>query len=99
VRIYRPAKPPTQSGRGARDWVMEPEPAHRQQLDPLMGWAGYGDVERQVTLRFPSRDAAVRYAEQHNLAYTVIEEQRPAWKPKSYASNFAFNRPLNVYPH
>jgi hypothetical protein len=88
ARIYRPAKTATQSGAGMRDWVLEFEPVHPQYIDSLMGWAGRGDVERQVTLHFPTKEEAVAYAKRHRLDYVVVPEHKPRQKIKSYADNF-----------
>ena len=60
ARIYQPAKPAPQSGRlKTKFWIVEHEPAARQEPDSLIGWVGSGDTENQVILRFPTREAAV----------------------------------------
>jgi hypothetical protein len=76
-----------------RSWVLEFEPTTRETLDPLMGWPGYGDVDRQVTLSFPTCERAVQYAREHELDYTLQPEQRATWKRRSYADNFIGNAP------
>jgi hypothetical protein len=51
ARIYKPAKPATQSGRfRTRQWVVEHEPKSRQEADRLIGWVGSDDTENQVRL-------------------------------------------------
>jgi len=45
-----------------------PNPSAR----PLTGWAGSGDTRDQVSLGFPTLDAAKAYAAKHDLAATVI---------------------------
>jgi hypothetical protein len=92
ARIYRPAKPPTQSGTGNRDWHLEFEPTHRETPDHLMGWQGGGDVEGQVILHFRSSEEAVRYATENGLDYVVQPEAKPTLKIKTYADNFRFDR-------
>jgi hypothetical protein len=99
ARIYRPAPSPMQSGRGNCIWILEFEPACKQMPDPLMGWEGQGDVERQVTLRFASCEAAIRYARDNALDCAVIGEQKPTLKRQAYADNFRCDRPPSVYPH
>ncbi|MEQ1695840.1 MAG: ETC complex I subunit [Hyphomicrobiaceae bacterium] len=93
VRIYKPAKAAMQSGHGnTHEWVLEPAAASAVSVDPLMGWSGSANTAKQVTLRFPSKEDAVRYAEANGMAFTVSEA--PARKPtrRSYADNFKFGR-------
>lgn len=94
VRIYRPSKNAMQSGRAnEHSWLLEYEPTDRKSPDPLMGWNGSRDTRSQLRMRFPTKEAAVAYAEREGLTYSVAED-RPAKvvKPKNYADNFAFNR-------
>jgi ETC complex I subunit conserved region len=89
ARIYRPARTATQSGRAKTlQWVLEPEPKMRQVTDPLCGWIGSGDTERQVMLRFPTKEAAIAYARREGMDYRVFEPHKRIVTPKSYAENF-----------
>ena len=89
ARIFRPAKTAMQSGGGrTRTWVLEFEPEAAKTADPLMGWAGSTDTRGQVRLTFPSRDAAVAFAEKNGFSYTVQEPRKRRVRPKSYADNF-----------
>ena len=89
ARIYKPAKPATQSGRfKTRYWVVEHEPSSRQEPDRLIGWIGSDDTENQVSLRFPTRDAAIAYCERNGLTYTDSEPHARIVRPKAYAENF-----------
>ncbi len=89
VRIYRPAKTATQSGRAkTRRWVLEYTPRGRRQVDSLMGWTGSDDTTQQVRLGFASKDEAVAYAKRRGLDYVVEEPQTRRIRPKSYADNF-----------
>jgi len=95
VRIYIPAKSAMQSGRGgSTHWVLEHEVEAPVAADPLMGWIGStANTDKQVVLEFPTKEAAVAYAEREGLAYTVVEAApRPRPKRKSYADNFKFGR-------
>jgi NADH dehydrogenase len=95
AKIYRPARSAMQSGQaGTRDWVLEFVPEDRKTLDPLMGWTGSGDMNRQVRLRFETEEAAVAYAERNGLAYEVFEpkERRHVLRQNGYGDNFAFHR-------
>ncbi|AWK86009.1 NADH dehydrogenase ubiquinone Fe-S protein 4 [Azospirillum thermophilum] len=75
IAIIRQAgRSPTSAGRaGACDWVLSFQPCSAQFIEPLMGWCGGDDPLRHVHLRFPSRQAAVGYAERHGIAYEVSE--------------------------
>ena len=94
ARIYKPAKPATQSGRfKTRLWTVEHEPKSRQEADRLIGWVGSDDTDQQVELRFPTRDAAVAFCERKGMTYTVAEPHVRVVKPKSYAENFIRKTP------
>lgn len=89
ARIYRPAKTAVQSGRAkTRLWLLEMEPQARKEPDRLIGWVGSDDTEQQVTLRFPTKEAAIAYAESRGLTFQVFEPHDRIVKPKSYADNF-----------
>ena len=93
VRIYRPSKSATQSGRGrTRQWVLEFEPTSRRNPDPLMGWSSAQDTWNEVFLRFDTLDEALAYAKKHELDYIVIEPHQRSPKAKSYADNFRYDR-------
>ncbi|MEM9009777.1 MAG: ETC complex I subunit [Pseudomonadota bacterium] len=95
ARIYKPAKTAMQSGQAqTRDWVLEFAPAEATRIDPLMGWSGSGDTDRQVRLRFDSKDAAIEYATRHGLAYQVSAPQarKQTIRPRGYGENFAHAR-------
>jgi hypothetical protein len=94
VRIYRPAKTATQSGRAkTHQWLVDFKPSDRPEPDPLMGWNGSRDTRSQLRLFFKTREDAIAFAEREGYGYTVIDKQmtQPA-KPKSYADNFRFDR-------
>ena len=93
ARIYQPAKTAMQSGRAKTEsWVLEFEPRDRKAQDPLMGWTGSGDTRQQLRLEFPTREAAIAYANVHGIAHTVAEPHARTVRPKSYAANFAWTR-------
>lgn len=72
--IYRPAQSAMTSGRaGTKRWVLEFEPQAASFIEPLMGWTGSTDPLVQVRISFPSREAAVAYAERRGLDYEVRE--------------------------
>jgi len=93
VRIYKPAKTAMQSGRAnTKRWLLEHDPADAQEADPLMGWAGSSDTDRQVKLWFATKEEAVAFATQKGFACRVEEPNDRIIVPKSYADNFAFKR-------
>lgn len=93
ARIYKPAKTAMQSGRAnTRTWVLEFEPAERRINDPLMGWVGSGDTAQQVRLYFETKEEAIAYCRRHRLAHEVYDPKERAVRPKSYASNFRWDR-------
>ncbi len=89
ARIYQRPKNAMQSGKYRTDrWVLEFEPAEAKKPDPLTGWAGSGDTRDQVRLGFPTREAAIAYAEREGLAFTVIPAPERKLKLQAYADNF-----------
>ena len=94
ARIFRPSRTAMQSGKAkTQEWVLEFEPSEARRPDPLMGWTITGDTSSsQIRLSFETREEAVRYAEQHGIAFQ-LEDPKPVRRIiKAYADNFAFNR-------
>jgi hypothetical protein len=93
ARIHKPAKTAMQSGRGnTHDWVLEYEPAEARFVEPLMGWTGSRTTLGQLRLSFPSKEAAIAFADKHGIAYEV-EEPKPRVIPRrAYADNFSYHR-------
>ncbi|WP_372785862.1 ETC complex I subunit [Phenylobacterium sp.] len=93
ARIFRPSKTAMQSGRGkSTGWVLEFEPSDARRQDPLMGWTQTADTEGQVRLTFETKEEAVRYADQHGIAFQMIDPHPAKRIIKAYADNFAFGR-------
>ena len=89
ARIYQPPKNAMQSGRARSDgWVLEFVPAEAKKPDPLMGWAGSGDMNQQVVLNFVSAAEAEAYAAKHGIAARVIATPPRKLKIQAYADNF-----------
>ena len=89
ARIFKPAKTAMQSGRaGTKAWVLEFAPEEKKSPDPLMGWAGSGDMQSQIRIKFKTREEAEDYAKRKGLDYTVLAEQTRRPKFKTYADNF-----------
>ena len=93
ARIYRPAKTAMQSGQAkTKEWVLDYEPEHPSEVEPLMGWTSSSDMKRQVQLRFDSKEEAIAYCERNGIAYQLFETQQPTRRGLSYADNFAQSR-------
>ena len=93
AKIYKPAKSAMQSGRGGtRDWVLEYEDATPRRPEPVMGWIAAGDTLNEVQMRFPSREAAIAFAEMHGFDFSVSEDRARRITPRSYLDNFKFRK-------
>ncbi|ABF52238.1 ETC complex I subunit [Sphingopyxis alaskensis] len=89
ARIYQKPKNAMQSGRaGTGRWMLEFAPAEARKPDPLMGWAGSGDTQRQLRLSFASREEAVAYAEKYGIDAEVMPTPVRKLKIQAYADNF-----------
>ena len=89
ARIYQPPKNAMQSGRARSDgWILEFVPAEAKKPDPLMGWAGSGDMNQQVSLSFVSAGEAQAYAAKYGIAARVIATPPRKLKIQAYADNF-----------
>lgn len=93
ARIYRPDKSAMQSGKqNMLKWVLEFAPEKPYFVDNLMGWVGMTDMPQEVRLRFPTKEAAIAYAERQRIAYEVFEPNKRRVARKAYADNFKYNR-------
>ena len=96
ARIFLPPKSTMQSGTAkTHKWVLEYEPARPKIRDPLMGWTGSDDTLSQVRLAFDTREAAIAYAQAHNIPFDVELPPARIRSPKSYSDNFRFDRKEN----
>lgn len=84
----------TSGTRNTKRWVLEYVPMQPKSVDPLMGWTGTTDMNRQVRLNFETREGAIDYARRKGLSYTVEEPKSrdPNIRPQGYGSNFAHDR-------
>jgi hypothetical protein len=89
ARIFQYPKNAMQSGRGRTDhWVLEFVPTEARRADPLMGWAGSGDTQRQVRLDFTTEAEARAYAARCEIDVTVTPTPPRRLKLQAYADNF-----------
>jgi hypothetical protein len=87
--IYQPAKSTMQSGRAkSKKWHLKFVSPKARKLDNLMGYAGAGDPERQLSLTFTTREEAIAFADAKGIRYTVREPQTRHRPIKSYSDNF-----------
>ena len=89
ARIYQRPKNAMQSGRAQTDqWLLEFAPAEAKRPDPLMGWAGSGDMNQQVVLKFDAQADAQAYAQRYGISATVHATPPRNLKLQTYADNF-----------
>lgn len=89
ARIFQTPKNAMQSGRArTHRWVLEFAPSEVRRADPLMGWSGSGDTQRQVQLTFDTVDAALAYADAQGIDAHVVPTPSRTLKLQAYADNF-----------
>jgi hypothetical protein len=89
ARIFQRSRNAMQSGKArAEEWVLQFESHRPHSPDPLMGWSGGGDTQSQVTLTFPTSDAARAYADKYGIACHVVPPAEKKLRLQSYADNF-----------
>lgn len=70
VRIYRPARTATQSGKqGAKLWKIDFDilPDGARWENPLMGWASSSDYQQALTMKFAEKEQAISFAEKQGM--------------------------------
>ncbi len=89
ARIFQRPKNAMQSGKARTDeWLLEFE-SHRPHVpDPLTGWSGGGDTQAQVTIAFPTLEAALAYAAKNGITCHVVPPAEPRLRLQAYADNF-----------
>ena len=89
ARIFQRPKNAMQSGQARTDqWLLEFAPAEAKLADPVMGWAGSGDTQSQVTLTFASQTDAKAYADKYGITAAVHVTPPRRLKLQTYADNF-----------
>lgn len=95
VRIFRPSKNATQSGRGkTKGWIMECEIETGRAPEPLMGWVSSGDTLNQVRMTFETAEEAMAFAQKKGWAFSVIEPRQRKLKGRTYLDNFKYTPPV-----
>ena len=82
-----------QSGRGKTQlWVLDYPRGSAVGPDKLMGWQSSADTQRQIRMRFSTKEDAMAYAKAQNIDFDLQEPQKRKLRFKTYADNFATDR-------
>jgi hypothetical protein len=89
ARIYKRPKNAMQSGKALTDqWILDFAPLEAKRPDPLMGWAGSGDTQSQIQLKFATLEDAQAYAAKYGIEAVVHQPPPRKLKLQAYADNF-----------
>lgn len=90
--IYNPTRSSMQSGvNKTYQWYLQFQRSEAHWNNPLMGWVATSDPLTNVTLIFPSKEDAIRFAEQQGLEFEVEEEKHQRdINPRSYGDKFKY---------
>ncbi|VDP10680.1 unnamed protein product [Heligmosomoides polygyrus] len=66
--------------------------------NPLIGWCSTGDPLSNISmnLKFASKEDAIAFCEKNKWTYEVEKEQVRHITPKSYGSNFSWNKKTRI---
>ncbi|XP_076635776.1 NADH:ubiquinone oxidoreductase subunit 18 [Colletes latitarsis] len=96
VRIYCPAKSAMQSGtNNTHFWQIDFDTRERWE-NPLMGWTSTGDPVSNLKVEFTSSEEAVAHCEKMGWNYYIQKPNMNNPKPRSYGTNFAWNKRTRV---
>ncbi|XP_033337697.2 NADH:ubiquinone oxidoreductase subunit 18 [Megalopta genalis] len=96
VRIYCPAKNAMQSGTdNTHMWEIDFETRERWE-NPLIGWTSTGDPMSNLKVQFVSEKEAIAHCEKMGWEYYVQKKNISNPKPRSYGTNFAWNKRTRV---
>jgi hypothetical protein len=70
-----------------KTWVLRFDRRTPPIIEPLMGWTGGDDTLIQVELTFPTREAAVAYAERQGLTFVIEGHDSAARAPDRRATS------------
>ena len=89
ARIFPRPLNAMQSGKAhPGEWMLQYQPSDRQTHDPMTGWPGSADTNRQLRLSFESREAAIAFAESKALDFQVEDAPVHRLKIQAYSDNF-----------
>ncbi|KAI4501694.1 hypothetical protein M0802_003029 [Mischocyttarus mexicanus] len=96
VRIYQPPKNAMQSGtNNVNYWQIDFDTRERWE-NPLIGWTSSGDPLSNTKVDFATREAAIMHCERMGWKYYIQKPNKVDPKPRSYGSNFAWNKRTRV---
>ncbi|CCG22807.1 plasma membrane-localized protein [Candida orthopsilosis Co 90-125] len=91
VRIYQEAKPATQSGHhNGHNWKLDWDvlgKGNRWEND-LIGYQSSSDYMQGTIMKFDTKEAAIRFAENQGWDHYVQEPKKLHFRKKEYAANF-----------
>tara|TARA_B100000029_G_C17158220_1_gene808608 strand:- start:133 stop:417 length:285 start_codon:yes stop_codon:yes gene_type:complete len=88
AKIYIPTKTAMQSGNGkTKTWLLKFQTKDKK-VNQLMGWESSDDTMDEVTLEFPSKETAIKYAKNNNILFEIVEPKKKSFIIKSYSDNF-----------
>ena len=89
ARIFQRPGNAMQSGKARSDqWLLQFESRNPHVPDPLTGWSGGGDTQAQVTIAFPTLEAAQAYADKYGITCHLVPPAERKLKLQAYADNF-----------
>ena len=82
ARIFRRSRSAMSSGAGdTRCWRLTFRGPGRRFIEPVMGWTGSTDPLAGLEIKFPTLEAAIRYARRQGLDFTVDGTLAPGVVP------------------
>ncbi|XP_043603894.1 NADH dehydrogenase [ubiquinone] iron-sulfur protein 4, mitochondrial isoform X1 [Bombus pyrosoma] len=96
VRIYCPAKNAMQSGtNNINYWQLDFDTRERWE-NPLMGWTSTGDPLSNVQVAFTTKEEAIAHCNKMGWEYYIQKPNVNSPKPRSYGTNFSWNKRTRV---
>ncbi len=94
VRIYKEAKPATQSGQhNGKFWKIDWDVLNKGNRweNDLIGYQSSADYMQATALKFDTKEAAIRFATGQGYAYYVQEPKQRHFRKKEYSANFTWS--------
>lgn len=89
AKIYNPSRSVMQSGRArTKFWYLEYVLESPRKPDSLIGWVSSDDTLNAVRLKFSTKEAAIKFAEEKGIEYELLKPRLRKIIPKNYADNF-----------
>lgn len=94
VRIFQPSQESTQSAKSAsHNWIIDWDtlPGGNRWENATMGWASSADYMQGTSLKFNTKEGAIRFAEKQGWSWFLQEPHHVKFVPKSYSNNFIYS--------